>query len=222
MANDTKNAVHFWYNKKQETVVEKMNNQIIQDISDYIFVSDTPEKADAIFLPGGSHPEQPEYAAELYRQGYARWLIPAGGVSVKTGKWHGVRSKADIYDGDYQSDCAFFTDVLIKNGVPAAAIIGEDKSGHTRDNAFFSRKTVDEKGLSIKTALIVCKAFHARRCLMLYQMAFPDVQIKVCPVHCYNITKENWFESEQGIDRVLGELSRCGNQFVDDIKTYLL
>ena len=26
---------------------------------------------------------------------------------------------------------------------------------------------------------------------MLYQMAFPDVDIKVCPVHCYNITKEN-------------------------------
>ena len=42
-----------------------MNHRIITDISDYIFVSDPPEKADAIFLPGGSHPQQPEYAAEL-------------------------------------------------------------------------------------------------------------------------------------------------------------
>ncbi len=57
---------------------------------------------------------------------------------------------------------------------------------------------------------------------MLYQMAFPDVDIKVCPVHCYNITKENWYESEAGIDRVLGELARCGNQFAGDIKQYLL
>lgn len=199
-----------------------MTDRTISDISDYIFVSDEPQKVDAIFLPGGSFPEQPEYAAELYHKGFAEWLIPSGGVSVKLGKWQGVRSKADIYNGDYKSDCEFFTDALIKNGVPASAIIGEDKSGHTRDNAFLSRKVVDEKGIEIKTAMIVCKAFHARRCLMLYQMAFPDVKLIVCPVHCYNITKDNWYESEKGIDRVLGELARCGNQFVADIKEYLL
>ena len=128
-------------------------NKIISDISDYIFVSDEPEKVDAIFLPGGSHPEQPEYAAELYRKGYAKWLIPSGGVSVKRDKWPGVRSKAEIYNGDYQSDCEFFTDVFVKNGVPKEAIIGEDKSGHTRDNAFFSRKVVDESGIDIKTGV---------------------------------------------------------------------
>ena len=199
-----------------------MNPRIIADITNFIFVSDEPEQADAIFLPGGSFPEPPEYASELYRQGYAKWLIPSGGVSVKRDKWPGVRRKAELYSGDYQSDCEFFTDVLLKNGVPAAAIIREDKSGHTRDNAFLSRKAVDERGIDVKTALIVCKAFHARRCLMLYQMAFPDVDIKVCPVHCYNITKENWYESEAGIDRVLGELARCGNQFSGDIKQYLL
>ena len=121
-----------------------MDKRIITDISNFIFVSDKPEAADAIFLPGGSHPEQPEYAVELYHQGYAKWLVPSGGVSVKRDKWPGVRSKSDIYDGDYRSDCEFFTDVFLKNGVPASAIIGEDKSGHTRDNAFFSRKAVDE------------------------------------------------------------------------------
>ncbi len=115
-----------------------MNNRIITDISNYIFVSDNPEIVDAIFLPGGSHPEQPEYAAELYRKGYAKWLITSGGVSVKQNKWPGVRSKAEIYNGDYQTDCEFFTDVLIKNGVPADAIVGENQSGHTRDNAYLS------------------------------------------------------------------------------------
>ena len=103
-----------------------MNNRIITDISNYIFVSDEPEKVDAIFLPGGSHPEQPEYAAELYRKGYAKWLVPSGGVSVKRDKWPGVRSNAEIYNGDYKTDCEFFTDVLIKSGVPRTAIYGED------------------------------------------------------------------------------------------------
>ena len=199
-----------------------MNDKIIADITNFIFVEDKPQKVDAIFLPGGSHPEQPEYAAELYLKGYAKWLIPSGGVSVKRDKWPGVRSKADIYNGDYQSDCEFFTDVFIKNGVPSDVIAGEDKSGHTRDNVFLSRMVVYEKGIEIKTAIIVCKAFHARRCLMLYQMAFPDTKFYVCPVVCMGITKDNWYKSEQGIDRVLGELARCGNQFVGDIKEYLL
>ena len=199
-----------------------MNNRIIKDITNFIFVEDEPQKADAIFLPGGSHPEQPEYAVELYHKGYAKWLIPSGGVSVKRDKWPGVRSKADIYNGDYQSDCEFFTDVFVKNGVPADVIVGEDKSGHTRDNAFLSRMAVDEKGVEIKTAIIVCKAFHARRCLMLYQMAFPNTAFYVCPVVCMGITKDNWYQTEQGINRVLGELARCGNQFAEDIKRYLL
>ena len=199
-----------------------MNYRIINDITNFIFIEDKPQKVDAIFLPGGSHPEQPEYAAELYRKGYAKWLVPSGGISVKRDKWPGVRSKADIYNGDYQTDCEFFTDVFIKNGVPADVIIGEDKSGHTRDNAFLSRKVVDQNGLEIKTAIIVCKAFHARRSLMLYSLAFPNTKFYVCPVVCMGITKDNWYKTEQGIDRVLGELTRCGNQFAADIKEYLL
>ncbi|MBO4869832.1 MAG: YdcF family protein [Clostridia bacterium] len=198
------------------------NGRIIKDISDFIFISDAPIKSDAIFLPGGSHPSQPEYAAELYRNGYAKWLIPSGGVSVKRDKWPGVKAKQDIYNGDYQTDCEFFTDVFLKNGVPESAIIGEDKSGHTRDNAFMSREVVDKHGIEIRTALIVCKAFHARRCLMLYQLAFPEVEFRVCPVVCYGTTKDNWYITEYGIDRVLGELARCGNQFIEDIKSYLL
>ena len=199
-----------------------MASRIITDISDFIFVEDTPEPADAIFLPGGSHAEQPEYAAALYRQGYGKWLIPSGGVSVKKERWPGVSSKADVYTGDYHTDCAFFIDVLRKNGVPASAIVGEFQSGHTRDNAFLSRQAVDEKGLVFRTALIVCKAFHARRGLMLYQLAFPEGSFKVCPVPCYNITKENWYKTEAGLHRVLGELARCGHQFVGDIENYLL
>ena len=196
-------------------------NKIISDISEYIFVADTPQAVDAIFLPGGSYPELPEYAAELFHKGYANFLIPSGGISIKRDKWQGVSSKSEIYTGNYNSDCEFFTDVLIKNGVTRDAIICENQSQHTRDNAFLSREVVDELGIKIESAIIVCKAFHARRCLMLYQMAFPDVSIIVCPVHCYNITKENWFTTEKGIDRVLGELARCGNQFVSDVKSYL-
>jgi len=52
-------------------------------------------------------------------------------------------------------------------------------------------------------------------------MAFPEAEISVIPVDCYGFTRDNWYTQEYGIDRVLGELARCGNQFVGDMKEYL-
>lgn len=199
-----------------------MNNRMIADITNDIFVDDKPQKADMIFLPGGAFPEQGEYAAKLYEDGFADKLLPSGGVSVKSGKFAGVKSKQDRYSKDYQTECEFLTDVLIQNDVPETVIYAETKSGHTRDNAFMSRMVADENGLEIKRAILVWKTFHARRCLMLYQLAFPETEMIVCPFEAYGINRNSWYTFAYGIDRVLGELARCGNQFVDDIKKDLI
>ena len=195
-----------------------MNQRIIKDITDYIFVSDQPRKADAILLPGGSDPAIPEKAAELYTDGFAPYVIPSGGVSIKTGKFNGVKRKTDIYDKDYPTDCAFYTHVLLKNRVTPSAIISEDKSGNTKENATLSRKASDERGLVVHTAIVVCKSFHARRCLMCYQFTFPAAEILIVPMEVYGINCCNWHKQEYGVERVLGELARCGNQFVDEMK----
>ena len=64
--------------------------------------------------------------------------------------------KTDIYDKEYKIECEFYTDVLLKNGVPHNSIICEDQPGHTRDNAFMSRKSTNENGLAIKKEMICC------------------------------------------------------------------
>jgi len=111
--------------------------------------------------------------------------------------------------------------VLVKNGVPQSAILREDKSAFTKENAFFSRKITDENNLEIKSAIICCKPFHARRCLMYYQLAFPETEIKMVPANSSadgEIRRNSWFLSKNGIERVLGELNRCGSQFlIDDL-----
>ena len=196
--------------------------KIIDDITQFIFVENEPQKADVIFMPGGSDPAIPEMAAELFHAGFSSLFLPAGGVSVKSGKFAGVKRKADIYNKAYKTDCEFYVDVLLKNNVPKEVIVEESKSGHTKDNAFFSRNKLDEAGIRINTAMICCKNFHARRCLMLYQLAFPETKILVVPVEVYGINKNNWHTNEYGVDRVLGELSRCGNQFPAEIKKHLL
>jgi uncharacterized SAM-binding protein YcdF (DUF218 family) len=195
--------------------------KIIDDISDFIFLQDEIEKADIIFIPGGSHPELGEYSAELWKQGFAPFIMPSGGVSIKTGKFNGVKSRKEIYNKNYKTDCEFLSDVLMINGVSKEAIIWEDTSSFTKENAMFSRRVADENNLAIKKAIICCKSFHARRSLMCYQLAFPDTKFYIHPIPYYQgnilISKENWYKTEVGIERVLGELARCGNQFNDEI-----
>jgi uncharacterized SAM-binding protein YcdF (DUF218 family) len=191
---------------------------IIQAITDFIFVSDKLKRSDVIIIPGGSDPAVPEKAAEIYMDGYAQHIITTGGVSTKTGKFGGVKRKQDIYNEDYKTDCEFMTDVLIKNKVPASVILHEYKSGYTKENALLSRKVADENQLNIKTLIVVCKSFHARRCQMFWQFAFPDAEILIVPVDVYNITRDNWYTFDDGKERVMGELWRCGNQFTDELK----
>ena len=199
-----------------------MERQFAHDIGNFIFVSDEPCAVDTIFIPGGPDPELAEYAAELYAAGYAPLLIPSGRYGMKLGRFSGVRSKSEIYHLPYETECEFLTDVLMRCGVPSHAILGEDQAMHTKDNAFLTKKLTDRQGIHIRKAIVVCKSFHARRCQMLYQLAYPEAQILICPVDCCGISKESWHTFEYGIERVLGELARCGNQFADEIGTYLL
>lgn len=198
--------------------------RMINEISNFIFIQDKLEKADIIFIPGGSYPELGEYAAQLYHLGYAPLIMPTGGVSIKTGQFNGVKARQEIYNKNYRSDCEFLTDVLTINHVPPTAIIGEDKSAFTKENAYFSRKVLELKNITIQKAILCCKNFHARRVLMCYQFAFPEVEFFVAPTSYYeegiDITKDNWHHTEVGINRVLGEMDRCSKQFVEEFKLF--
>lgn len=197
-------------------------NGIINDITDFIFVSDEPRKADLIIAVGGSLPQPPERAAELYRAGYAPYVVTSGRFSCKLGRFRGVGDKKDIYNKRYVTECDFYHDVLTRNGVPDTAIIREDKSEYTRQNAEFSRKLADDMGLKCDTVLVVCKSFHARRCQMFFRSAFDKSRVLIIPADVSSGANRNdWFKSQDGICRVLGELKRCGEQIgAEDIRRF--
>ena len=67
--------------------------------------------------------------------------------------------------------------------------------------------------LEIERAILCCKSYHARRCLMYYQLLYPKTEFYVVPVNADGITRENWRKNEEGIDAVTGELSRIVKQF---------
>ncbi|MDR1663443.1 MAG: YdcF family protein [Clostridiales bacterium] len=196
----------------------KKIDMLIKAISNFIFVENAPQKSDVIFLPGSDHASLPEKAAELYREGYAPLLLPSGRYYINHGKFAGVRDKPGAYTGAYETECDFFTDVLLQNGVPWDAILQEDEATYTKENAVFSRKITDGLGLKIKRAIICCKPFHARRCLMYYQLSYPKTKLLIVPAPSFDVDKTNWHTTPFGIDRVMGELTRCGGQFAAEFK----
>lgn len=195
-----------------------MNMRIINEISDFIFIEDKLEKADAIFIPGGSYPELPERAAQLWKEGYADILVPSGAYPITLGKFAGVKSQQEKYNKDYATECEFYTDVLLANGVSPKDIIPEDKAQFTAENGWFTKKVLDERNIHPQKAIICCKGFHARRCLMYYQFTFPETIFMIAPVFGtdssgIHVTRDNWYKTDKGVKRVLGELNRLGTQF---------
>ena len=184
----------------------------LSNFTDFIFVKDEPKKADVIFVPGNGYPQMAEYAAELWKQGYAPWVIPSGRYSIVLGKFVGVLAHQERYIGDYETEWDFLKDVLVKNGVDESTVLKENQATYTYQNAIFSKNVLAEKGIEVKTAIICCKEQHARRCKMYYELLFPEVEILVCPVDV-GVNRENWMLSEEGIEEVLGEVERCGKQF---------
>lgn len=175
----------------------------IERITDYIFVSDEPCKVDAIFVVGGSLTIAGELASELYNNGYSKTIIVGGKYSVKR----------DCFPlPEYETEFDFYRDILIRNGVNEADIYGEAQSEYTKQNAEFAKKVVDENNLSVNSAIIVCKSFHARRCLLFYQMYFPNVDFKVVSFDGFDVSKDNWHKTDYGKKRVFGELKRIKEQ----------
>lgn len=188
-------------------------NRILQDITNFIFIQDVPQPADILFLPGCGYPQLSERAAELYRQGNAPLVLPSGAYSYKRGRFDGPKEGGDRYSGPYDTEWAFQRDVLVRNGVPDGAILREDRSQHTVDNARFSRQVTDALGLEVRSAILCCKAYHARRALMTYAWLYPQTTFYVVPTETQNVGRDNWHLSAEGRAYVLGEVGKCGTYF---------
>lgn len=100
--------------------------------------------------PGPSLRYRSQRAAELWHAGYAPTIICTGGYA----RW-ATRSEAD--------GCA---EVLRNNGVPAEAIILEDRSRSTEENAVYSHEIMRARGW--ETAVVVSDGYHLLRATWIF------------------------------------------------------
>lgn len=185
--------------------------KFLEELTNFIFLEDEPQKADVIFLPGSEEGVLAKTAARLYLEGYAPLIVPSG----KYAKWTG-HSMVD----QFETESDHFAYLLMEEGVPEEAILKEREATYTYQNAINTRKLLDERGIEVKKALLCCQAYHARRSKLYYQILFPETEILVIPTVTKGIRKDNWFKNREMSDIVLGEIERCGSQFHEIVAEY--
>lgn len=177
-------------------------------ITEFIFVEDATDPAaidpaDVILVPGGSAPAQMQRAVALYRSGVAPWILPSGGENPRLERW--------------PTEWAYYRHFALAAGVPADAILKEDRATNTLENARFSWEVLRAQGMDVSRAVLVSKAHHARRALLTYQAVFPrSVTFIVSPIVDYrDIRRDTWFRDPRKRHAVFEELRKIGTYLED-------
>jgi uncharacterized SAM-binding protein YcdF (DUF218 family) len=122
---------------------------------------DTVQASDVIIVLGAglNDDETPGYAltrrslhaAVLWMDGYARNIICSGG---HTG-------------GHQRSEADGCREILLSQGIPSEAIVLENQSHSTEENAIYSRQFMEENNWS--TAILVTDSFHILRSRIIFE-----------------------------------------------------
>src|SRR6266446_5734551 len=75
----------------------------------------------------------------------------------------------------------FITQQLVRAGVPQDAIELEDRSRTTKENAEFTTRMLQQRG--VRRAIIVTSWFHSRRALNSFLSFAPEIQFSSLPAY---------------------------------------
>lgn len=93
--------------------------------------------------------------ARLFRAGKAPHIVVSSGVRYAT------------RPGEWRTESEDMRDFLLMESVPAAAIVEENHSRNTDENARYTADIFRERGW--KTAIVVTSAFHMRRSMAMFR-----------------------------------------------------
>lgn len=166
---------------------------------DFMHMHHEIKKADAIFVLCSLDTRVASYAAELYLQGYAKWVIVSGGAGKFT---KGIFTK---------SEAEVFADIIIAAGVPKDKMIIEDKSTNTGENIRFTYELLQKTGHTFSSFILVQKPYMERRTFATFKKQWPDSTTKITitsPKLNYDDYFTDHLNKEFVINIMVGDLQR--------------
>ncbi len=143
-------------------IILMIKNPFLQWMANHLYIEARPESADVLIVLGGEHQgERTARAVQLYEEGYADQLLLSDGTSLS---WRttGVE-EMEAY--------------ALKLGVPASSIHIEDQARSTYENAFYSKRYMEEQGWD--RAIVVTVGWHSKRSQYIFEKVFKGSGIQL-------------------------------------------
>ena len=141
-----------------------------------------------LVLAGDNNGERVAEAVNLYKQGYAKNILMSGGPFAwkLTYAWW-MKKQA------------------LESGIPAKAILMQDRSFSTKDDARFSLPIVKARGF--KSVLLVTSPFHTRRAARSFKKLFgpAGISVRVYPVQKSSYNPKRWWTRHEDTEFVVRE-----------------
>lgn len=193
-------------------------DEAINLIWDYMHMNHQLKSADVIFVLGSRDVRVAEYAAQLYLDGWAPFILFSG-----SGDIHNHKPGRERFIGSTEAE--IFAEIAREKGVPNEAILIENKSQNTGDNYKFAIALLKEKGIEPKTIITVQKPYMERRTYATGKIHWPNMELIVTsppiPVAEYpnasNDLNEHWLHAMVGDLQRIKEYPVKGFQIEQDI-----
>lgn len=176
-------------------------HHLAQKLWDYHRLNQPLQPADAILVLCSYDKRVAERAAQLWLEGWAPLLIFSGGLGVITrSMW--TEPEADL-----------FAAIARQMGVPAEAILIENRSTNTGENVLFTRQLLAERNLDPASFLLVQKPYMERRSYATFRKVWPQKPARVTsPQVAYEEYLAHYsnpdLSPEQVIHIMVGDLQR--------------
>ena len=170
--------------------------QSVADVTEYLFLEDPPQPADAALVFGGTDRRRALPAADLYRQGLVGRIVLTGGApKVSTG---------------FPTEADAMADLLVEAGVPAEDLILERQASNTLENVRFSLPWL----LNCATLVLITKPVHMRRAAMTARRRLADTRLLCLPATLRECRRSNWWTRPAWRETAADELAAIHRYFV--------
>jgi uncharacterized SAM-binding protein YcdF (DUF218 family) len=163
---------------------------ILNKAAKYLYCKDELKPADVIVvIPDSETGYSVEYGAKLFKEGWAKKdrIILSGGVATWKYTW-----------------ASLMQEQVLSLGVPMNAILLEEKSTSTKENAVYTREIM--KRHRYTSLILITAAYHSKRAEKTFKKIMGnEISVLIAPAEESKFRIEDWWKRERDRKAVLIE-----------------